>query len=486
MTGPAVAYLGLDLGTSGLKLSVVGENGSIVSESEAAYDVRAPRPGHAETDPADWAAALESAAMRLSSSLTAADTAVDLRGIGVTGQMHGVVLTDDAGTPVRPAILWPDQRAAECLGLWSRLDADARGRLSNPIVAGMPGPALSWLREFEPKSRQAAAQVTFPKDWLRGLLTGDRVTERTDASASLLWDVVADGWSSEAMQLAGISGDQLPALVACDALTGSVQESASAHSFGRFGWGGVPVAAGGSDVACVLAALQTTQRTQGWQDTVVINLGTGIQIVRPEVASLPRLDAQTHLYADSDGGWYEMVAIQNGGLALGWAQHVLGFGWDEFVAAARSAPAGAAGASFSPFLTGERGVVAAPAATAAWSGLTPSVGRAELARSAFEALAFTIRRGLEALNLAAQTIVLTGGGAREPWVRQLIGDVLGQPLRYVPVRSASAIGAAALAARGVGESLTVATDVLDVLPAAEPRMEAAYASWLAAGPTPVR
>jgi len=142
---------------------------------------------------------------------------------------------------------------------------------------------------------------------------------------------------------------------------------------------------------------------------------------------------------------------------------------------------GAAGASFSPFLTGERGVVAAPAATAAWSGLTPSVGRAELARSAFEALAFTVRRGLEALNLAAQAVVLTGGGARDPWVRQLIGDVLGQPLRYVPLRSASAIGAAVLAARGVGESLTVATDVLDVLPAAEPRMEAAYAGWRAAG-----
>lgn len=481
MTGPAAAYLGLDLGTSGLKLTLVGENGSIVCESEADYDVRAPQPGHAETDPADWAAALESAAAKLSSSMTAADTAVNLRGIGVTGQMHGLVLTNDAGKPVRPAILWPDQRAAGCLAPWTRLDDGARGRLSNPIVAGMPGPALSWLRDFEPESRQAASQVTFPKDWLRGLLTGDRVTERTDASASLLWDVVADGWSPEAMELSGVSGDQLPALVACDELTGAVGESAGADSFGRFGWREVPVVAGGSDVACVLAALQKAQGAQRWHHTVVINLGTGIQILRPDAAPVPRLDAPTHLYADSDAGWYEMVAIQNGGLALSWAQQVLGFGWDEFVAAARSAPAGSAGASFSPFLTGERGLVADHDAKAAWSGLTPSVGRAELARSAFEALAFTVRRGLEALNFAAQAVVLTGGGARDPWVRQLIGDVLGQPLRYVPLRSASAVGAAVLAARGVGESLPVAAEVLDVVPAAESRTEAAYAGWLAAG-----
>lgn len=229
MTAPGSGYLGIDLGTSGLKLTMVGEDGSIVAESEASYDVYAPQPGWAETDPADWAAALESASADLFGRLTAAGLDPTPRAIGVTGQMHGLVLTDASGKPVRPAILWPDQRASVCLDAWSGLAAVVRGRLSNPIVAGMPGPVLTWLSKYEPASLRAAAQVTFPKDWLRGLLTGDRVTERSDASATLLWDVVADDWSAEAVRVAGASTEQLPAVVPSDATLGSVGRSSS-HS----------------------------------------------------------------------------------------------------------------------------------------------------------------------------------------------------------------------------------------------------------------
>ena len=460
MTGPAETYLGIDLGTSGLKLTMVGSDGSIVAESEASYDVHAPQPGFAETDPSEWAAALESAAADLFDRLTAAGLDPTPRAIGVTGQMHGVVLTDDSGKPVRPAILWPDRRAAlrvvepvetttvpgSFLDQWTRLDTAVRGRLSNPIVAGMPGPVLSWLREHEPESLRAASHLTFPKDWLRGLLTGDRVTERSDASATLLWDVVADGWSSEALQLSGVSREQLPAVVSSVATVGSVGEAAQSQFFDPLGWAGVPVAAGASDVACALVALQQTTEPADWSNTVVVNVGTGVQIIRPDAKPAARPDALTHLYADANGGWYEMVAIQNGGLALTWVQQVLGLTWADFVAAARSAPAGSRGATFSPFLTGERGMLAAPDSTAGWSGLTPSVGRAELARSAFEALAFVIRRGVEALNPCAKSIMLTGGGARDPWVRQLTSDALGPPLSYVRLRSASAVGAAALSA----------------------------------------
>lgn len=454
VTRPAETYLGIDLGTSGLKLTMIGGDGSILAESEASYALHAPRAGFAEVDPMEWAVALESAAQQLAGGLTSSHVDPP-RAIGVTGQMHGVVLTDAAGKPMRPAILWPDQRAAECLDQWTGLESDVRGRLSNPIVSGMPGPVLSWLQEHEPESLRASSYVTFPKDWLRGLLTGDRVTERSDASATLLWDVVSDDWSSEALRLAAVATEQLPPVVPSTAPVGSVGDAANSQFFERLGWSGVPVVAGGSDVACALAALQRSASVDDWSKTVVVNVGTGVQIIRRDVKPAARPDAVTHLYADANGGWYEMVAVQNGGLALSWVQQLLGLSWEDFVAAARSAPAGSRGATFSPFLTGERGLLAAPDSTGGWAGLTPSVGRAELARSAFEALAFVIRQGVEALNPSAESVVLTGGGARDPWIRQLISEVLGQSLAHVPLRSASAVGAAVLAARRGGSSLGI-------------------------------
>jgi xylulokinase len=476
--GPVRAYLGIDLGTSGLKLALLGEDGTVLAEAEAtSYGVSAPQPGYAETDPQDWAVALEAAAAQLSGNLTVAGIDVTMRAIGVTGQMHGVVLTDGTGEPVRPAVLWSDARATGCLDAWTAMDADARTRLSNPIVAGMPGPILTWLHRFEPETAGAAAHLTFAKDWLRGLLTGDRSTERSDASATLLWDVVADDWSAEALQLAGVSHAQLPEVVASQALVGSVGQAEGSDRFAQFGCADVPVAAGGSDVACVLAALEQTDAVREWNDTLVVNLGTGIQVLRPKVAPASRPSPLTHLYADAGGGWYEMVAIQNGGLALGWVRRMLGLDWGDFIAAAKAAPGGSGGATFIPFLMGERGLVAAPGATAGWVGLTPAVGRNELARSAFEALAFTVRFAVEALNSSATSILVTGGGARDPFVRQLIADTLGRPVTYVPLRSASAVGAAALAARAVGEPLLLATDVVVIGPSVG-KSPTSYSHWL--------
>jgi xylulokinase len=189
----------------------------------------------------------------------------------------------------------------------------------------------------------------------------------------------------------------------------------------------------------------------------------------------------THLYADADGGWYEMLAVQNGGLALSWCQDVLGLDWDSFVAAATAARAGSEGLAFVPFLAGERGGVAGPGSRAGWLGGTGSTGRAELARSAFEALAFTIRRGIELLGAQdSSLVVLSGGGARDPWVRRLVADVLGRPVSYVPLRSASGVGAAVLAARGEGVELSIATDVVEVPASPSPALDDAYRRWLRA------
>jgi xylulokinase len=478
-SAPPGAYLGIDLGTSGLKLTVVGPDGSVLAEAEETYDVRAPRLGHAETDPRDWAEALGRAGKRLASSGWADPvTGSALAAAAVTGQMHGAVLTDADGVPVRPALLWPDQRAADALTQWRALPPEARGRLSNPLVAGMAGPLLTWLHEHEPESLVRTTAVTSPKDWLRRELTGVAGTERSDASATLLWDVVADTWSPEAVALAGIAPDLLPTVVPSDAVVGTTADGVLDVTGGD----PVPVVAGAADTAAALVALEASGAVPSWRDAVVVNAGTGIQIVRPGVSPTPRVDPVTHLYADASGGWYEMLAIQNGGFALTWAQRALGVGWEESVALAREAQPGASGAVFVPFLTGERGGVAPAGASAGWSSLTTSTGRAELLRATFEGYAFTVRRGIEMLGEHAGPVLLSGGGGRDPWVRQLLADVLDRPVSYVAMRSASAVGAAVLAARGVGQQLPVTPPVVHVEPADPARREAlraAYDRWLA-------
>lgn len=457
---PMRTFLGVDLGTSGLKLTLLDEVGVVRAESEASYELSSARPGWAETDPPVWSAALTDALGHLGS----AQRGVELAGVSFAGQMHGVVLADPHGAPVRPAALWPDTRADEVLSAWHDLPSDVRARLG-PIATGMAGPLLTWLARHEPATLARTATVLAPKDWLRSQLTGDRVTERSDASASLLWDVVADEWSAPAVRLAGVRSEQLP------------QVRGSAETVGS--WDGAPVAAGGADVACALTAVAAAVPSV-WPRCRVVNAGSGVQVVRPGAAARPREAPVTHLFADAEGGWYEMVGVRNGGLTLRWVQESLRLSWNELLGAAAAAEPGSGGVVLVPFLTGERGGVAPLRPRAGWTGLGPTTGVAELARSALEALGFTIRRSLELLSDADGPVILCGGGARDPSVRRLLADCLGEPLTYVPLRSASAVGAALLAARAVGHAVEPAVESVTIDPSPDTRIDEAYSRWLAA------
>lgn len=474
-------YLGIDLGTSGLKLTLVGADGSVVAEAEGAYDVQSPRPGWAETDPLDWERALGLCLDRLAaSSAVVGPLAGPVAGVGFSGQMHGVVLSSPAGVPLRPALLWPDRRAASVIGRWQELAPEVRGGLANPLVPGMAGPLLTWLSEHEPALVRDAV-VASPKDFLRRRLNGsdssrDRFGDRSDASATLLWDLVADDWSGPALSLAGVRREQLPVMAASSSVVGATAVLASRG----LAAGEVPVVTGAGDTAAALAGLAASGAVP--EGAVVVNAGTGIQILRTGVRPSARVDPLTHLYCDASGGWYEMLAIQNGGFALTWAQRQLAASWDSSVALAAAVPPGSRGALFLPFLTGERGGVAPPGATAGWRSLTTSTERPELLRAAFEAYAFTVRRGLEVLGSPEGPVVLSGGGGRDPWVRQLLADVLGRSLSYVSLRSASAVGAAVLAGRGVGVELDVPATVVRTDPSGpnvRDRLDEAYARWVA-------
>jgi xylulokinase len=458
----ADVLLGADLGTSGLKLVAVDEAGGVVAEAERDYAVDSPAPGRAETDVRAWRTALDEALAAVAPALSGAR----IRALGLSGQMHGAVLVDDAGVALRPAILWPDQRAVAQLDRWRALPAAARAALANPLVPGMTGPMLAGLAATEPDVVARAAAVLLPKDALRASLLPDadpRVTDRSDASATLLWDVVADGWSSAAVAAADIPVGLLPA----------VRPSAEVAGTARLPLGDVPVVVGGADTPLALLASGTTAGLQ-------VNLGTGAQLLRSGGQPRPADDPVVHGYADVAGGWYAMAALQNAGSAWAWVCGVLGLSWPELFELAGRVPAGAGGAVFRPFLTGERGGVAGPADRGGWSGLHPGTTRADLARAAVEGVVFAIGAACELLDVPddGATVVLTGGGARSALPRQLLADVLGRPVRYLRMRSASAIGAALLA--GAGTGLDVVPDrradpVLDPRPV--PALTAAEHAW---------
>lgn len=453
-------YAGVDLGTSGLKVAVVDASGSLVAEAEADYPVRTPRDGWTETDPADWLAAYRRCETDLVRKLDGARPDA----VGFAGQMHGVVLTGESGETLRPAVLWPDRRAEEVLGRWRSMDVRSRTRLGNPIVSGMAGPVLSWLREHEARVLDRTALIRSPKDWLRSRLTADTATEPSDASATLLWDVVGKDWSAPACEVAGIVREQLPRLVASESLCGEL------------GWDGanVPAVAGGADTACVLDALRGVRGVD--PESLVVNVGSGIQLVRRHDDRAARDDPPTHQYLDTRAHGYEMLAVQNGGRALTWALSVLGVDWDDAVRLAAQSSPGAEGVSFVPFLSGERGHVAAVDARAAWTGMTEHASRAAIVRSCFEGLAFSVRLAREILGDHGP-VVLTGGGSRDPFVRQLVADVLDRPADVVGMRSATAIGAAVVAARGLGERIAPRADVARVEPRGGEPLADAYDRW---------
>ena len=448
------AWLGVDVGTSSLKVIAVGEDGSALAEQEVALPLDRPTPQEAEADPRAWTRAVDALVLPMSD-------AYDVRAVGVTGQMHGTVLVAESGDPVRPAILWPDSRAEAVRHHWDALSAEALARFGNPWSPGMTGPVLAWLAEHEPEALTQAERVALPKDFVREhFVPGGATTDPSDASGTLLWDVTHEDWVPEASAL-------VP-----DALLPKVSESTDV--VGQ--WRGADVSVGGGDTPVSLLALM--HAVDGWQaGDVVVNLGTGAQVIDP-LADRPLGSgwSEVHLYQGVSGDRYAMVAAQNGGLAISWAQEQLGLTWDELSVLYEQTPAGAEGVVFSPFVGGERGSLSPVRTGPGWSHTTSGVepSTALRARAAAEAQAFLVRRSWELLGVDTSRVLLVGGGARETWVRQLLADVLAKPVHHLPMRSASAAGAVILAG---GPTLHQSRLQETVEPQESLALEHAYLQW---------
>jgi xylulokinase len=438
--------LGIDLGTGSAKALLLATDGTAVSEASISYPVHAPHPGWAESEPADWWLAVASAVRK-----AVGNHADQVQAISLSGQMHGVVIADESGQPLRPAILWADTRSSATLSAYHSLDAAILKRLGNPITAGMAGPTLLWLQEHEPTVYAQARWALQPKDWLRLRLTGEVATEPSDASGTLLYDVVSDNWARDAISALNLRSDWLPRIIPSSAIAGYLTAVASEHLGLRVG---LPVIAGAADTAA--AALGNGLLEPG---LVQLTIGTGAQIITPRSQPIIDPHGRTHLYRSAvPNGWYTLAAMQNAGLALEWVRGILGLSWQQVYAKAFSVPPGCEGLTFLPYLTGERTPHLDPYVRGAWVGLGLHHTQAHLMRAALEGVAFALRQGFEALEATgfkATELRLAGGGTVEmPW-KQLLTDVLRLPLYATTVTAASARGAALLAGIGIG----VYTDV---------------------------
>ena len=364
--------------------------------------------------------------------------------IGLSGQMHGLVMTSADGRALRPALLWADSRAAGALRAYRQLPRPALDRLANPLAPGMTGPMLAWVAEHEPDVYAGTRWALSPKDWLRARLTGEFRAEPSDASATLLYDVAGDRWDLEVVSALGLDAGLLAPLLPSAAAPGGQLTAGAAAELGLPA--GLVVAAGAGDTAA--AALGSG--VSGESD-IQLTVGTGAQVIRPLTAPVNRAEAGVHLYRlATPEGWYQMGATLSAGLSLNWVREVLNATWEELYASASGQRDD--DPIFVPHLSGERTPYCDPALRGSWTSLALAADRASLLRSALEGTAFAIRDALDALlgGERPSRLRLAGGGTLAAGWRQLLADVLGVPLYAVDVPAASGRGAALLGAIAAG------------------------------------
>jgi xylulokinase len=429
-----MALLGIDLGTSSVKVLLLDTQGNTLSTSRVDYAVNSPYPGRAEGDPQEWWRATISAVHKATRQVAHEN----ITAIGLSGQMHGVLPIDEQGTPTYAALLWADERAVAELDAYHALPSALRRRLANPLVPGMAGPLLCWLMHHEASVYQATRWALQPKDWLRFCLTGSMASDPSDASATLLYDLPADGWSDEVIEALGLRRSLFPAISPSASNAGALSSSA-AQALALPG--GLMIAMGASDTAS--AALGTGLLAPG---SVQLTLGTGAQLIQLCSQPTPDVTGRTHLYRAADGeNWYVMAAVQNAGLTLDWVRRMFGVGWNEFYATADSVAPGSEGVLFLPYLTRERPHHQNPHSRGAFLNMRIDHRREHLLHAALEGVALGIREALNALpDITGMPLRLAGGGSVHAGWRQMLADILGRELIAVDASDASARGAALL------------------------------------------
>ncbi|GAB4200075.1 MAG: xylulokinase [Roseiflexaceae bacterium] len=445
-----VFFAGIDLGTSGLRVVLLDEHGRVRGAATAGYPIHTPAPGVAEQSPEDWWNALRVA---FAGALGAAgSTGAQVAALGLSGQMHGIVALDGTGAPLRPALIWADQRGAaevaqiEALVAREELLAISGSRAST----GFSAPKILWLRRHEPDTFARCRLLLQPKDYLGLRLTGIAASEPTDASATLLFDQARRDWSDVLLERLDIPRDLLPALLPSLGLRGPLLAGPAAE----LGLPpSIPVIGGAGDTPCQAAAYGGLR-----PGTLLATISSGGQLLA--ATGTPLTDPQGRIHTLCHvlpQRWYLLGAIQAAGLGLSWLRDLWGDkappSYDALLAEAAAVPPGADGLFFLPYLLGERTPHMDNSARAAFVGLTLRHGRPAMVRAVLEGVAFAFRDGLKVfrdLGLRTETVRLGGGGSRSPLWQQIMADVLGAPVELTDAEHGAALGAALIAGVGAG------------------------------------
>ena len=459
--------IGIDLGSSRVKLLALDEAGESLGVTMASYSTDSRRAGYAEQNPDRWWDAL-----RLAMSELLARPALrgaNVEALGMTGQMHGAVFLDAAGVPVRPALMWSDGRAeAETAEIEQRIPRDELvARTGNRSNVSFTAPKIMWVARHEPEIMERTRWIVQPKDALRARLTGEVGGDVSDASATLLFDLRARTWADDICAKLEIDRGRLAPLTESEACAGGLREDA-ARSLGLPA--GVAVAVGGADAPTAALGLGLASEADS-NGTVLVSLGTGGQVLAP--VAEPKIDPEGRLHGLCHvvpGQWCVMAAILSAAASLDWVVRLLKpgdpNGARELLAAAAKVPPGSDGLLFLPYLRGERTPHFDPSARGALVGMRISHGPAEMTRAVLEGVAFALAEGLDlmrAQGLAPKTGVVAGGGVNRLW-QQIIADVLNMPVALGATEHASARGAALLGAvaAGIAPSTTKSTWPLPV------------------------
>ena len=414
-------YLGLDLGTSGVKALLIDENQNVIGSANGALDVSRPHSGWSEQDPAEWIRATEEAVSALKARFPKEVAAV--KGIGLSGQMHGATLIDAEDKVLRPCILWNDTRS------WreaAELDADPRFRriTGNIVFPGFTAPKLVWVKNNEPEIFARVRRVLLPKDYLRLWLSGEHISEMSDSAGTSWLDTGARKWSPELLAATGLEESQMPALVEGTEKAGTLRaELASAWGMGA----GVVIAGGAGDNAASACGMGTVGEGHAF-----VSLGTSGVLFAANARYLPNPESAVHAFCHAlPDTWHQMGVILSATDALNWYSGITGKSAADLTAELGETLKAPGAVTFLPYLSGERTPHNDAKIRGVFAGLGHESGPAVLTQAVLEGVAFAFRDSLEALRSAGTTIARVtaiGGGSRSRYWLKAIATALNMPV----------------------------------------------------------
>jgi xylulokinase len=432
-------YVGLDLGTSGLKAILIDADGNLVRSVEQHYPNPHPHQGWSEEDPANWIKACETAFDALHAAVP--EGLADLRGIGLSGQMHGATLIGMDDKVLRPCILWNDTRAADEAS-WLDAQPDMQAITGNIVFPGFTAPKLLWVEKHEQEIFAKVAKVLLPKDYLRLWLTGGHVGDMSDSAGTAWLDVGKRAWSDMALETGHMRRDQMPELVEGSATSGDMRDTLRS----RWGIKGpVTVAGGGGDNAAAACGAGCFAEGQGF-----VSLGTSGVLLAAKDSFAPDAASAVHTFCHAvPDHWYQMGVILAATDCLNWLSRTLGQSPTDLIGQLPEAASGPSDLMFLPYLSGERTPHNDAKVRGGFIGLDVGHGASDMTQAVIEGVSFALRdclAALEGTGTQLTSVIAMGGGARSAFWRDTLASVLGLPLS-IPAGGefGAALGAARLA-----------------------------------------